>query len=68
MGELLKSHRILSGNILHDLVEGNTSTAPMPLPPHKFIEVLRFAGYLSRASVNGRWLSYDRHQTGYRPY
>ena len=32
-------HRILSGNVLHYLMKGNTSTASMPLSPHEFIQI-----------------------------
>ena len=37
------------------------------LDSYVLAQVLRFAGYSSRASVNGLWLSCDRHQTGYCP-
>ena len=33
----------------------------------RMISVLCFAGYLPRASVNGRWLCFDRHSTGAGP-
>ena len=42
---------ILSGNILHYLMEGTTSTLPMSLPPYKLMMAAVLHGILLYVSV-----------------